>query len=148
MIDRQFVRSLATVLAGVVVANEDLAPAKLYTRMRSPDHVGETNHRGRVVPLPRRHQVEIIRLKDFGLAGNHEDDGAPDVADVERFVIVVENEHRVPPIEMMVAVRVLFRFGVVQNGPLFVSSWYPVAHDCEKIITSAAIHNNARRCGH
>ena len=93
VVERQVVRLPAAVLAGVAVAGEDLAPGQLDPRSRPPDQVLEPDHGGRAVLGPRRPDHLVVVLDHFGLLAEHEAEGPRQVADVERFVVLVQNEH-------------------------------------------------------
>ena len=83
----------AAVLAGVAVAREDLATGQLDPRSRPADEVLEADDGGRAVFGPRRPDHLVVVFDHFGLLAEHEAEGARQVADVERFVVLVQNEH-------------------------------------------------------
>ena len=66
------------------------------------DEVLQTDDRGRAVFGPRRPDHLVVVLDHFGSFAEHEPEGARQVADVERLVILVEDQDRcveqaVPP---------------------------------------------------
>jgi hypothetical protein len=83
----------AAVLAGMPVAGEHLAPGQLDARPRPLDQVLEADDRGRAIFGPRRPNHLVVVLDHFGLLPEDESEGPRQVADVERFVVLVQNEH-------------------------------------------------------
>ena len=93
MVQRQVVPSLAAVLAGVLVALEDLLARELHDRPRPLDVIDETDHR-------RRLQIQTLARDDVTVLLDHrcllfrkQDDSTPHVAHVQRLEIQVEYEH-------------------------------------------------------
>ena len=118
VVNSEFTSSHTAVLASEVITNEDLTPAKFNTGAWTANHVRETDYRGRIIAIPGCRHADIVRLEDFRFTGNHEDDRPPNVADIERLVIMVQNENRMMTVEVLVTIAELSRFGVVQAGPL------------------------------
>ncbi len=82
VIDREIPTLLATILAGVIVANEDFTAGEFDSRTRSPDEVDKPNDSRRREFSRRRANHRAVNLKNFSFAVDDEDDGTPDVADV------------------------------------------------------------------
>ena len=93
VVEGQVVGLAAAVLAGMPVAREDLAAGQLDPRSRAADQVLEADDGGRAVFGPRRPDHLVVVLDHFGLLAEHEAEGARQVTDVERFVVLVQNEH-------------------------------------------------------
>ena len=93
VVEGQVVRLPAAVLAGVPVAREDLAARQLDPRPRPADEVLEPDDGGRAVLGPRRPDHLVVVFDHFGLLAEHEAEGARQVADVERLVVLVQNEY-------------------------------------------------------
>ena len=89
MVDRQIAAANATVLAGVVIANENFPTRQLHTWPGPPDHVDEPNHRrGKEFAL-RGHDWNSIELKHLCLLMEDEAERATNRADVKRLVVLV-----------------------------------------------------------
>ena len=93
VVEGQVVRLAAAVLAGVPVAREDLAPRQLDARPRPADQVLEADDGGRAVLGPHRPDHLVVVLDHFGLLAEHQAEGARQVTDVERLVVLVQNEY-------------------------------------------------------
>src|SRR5438309_1203957 len=93
VVQRQVVRLPAAVLAGMPIAGEDLAPAELDPGAGAPDLVLEPDHRRGVVLGAGRPDHLVVVLDDLGLLTEHEPERPRQVADVEGFVILVQDEH-------------------------------------------------------
>ena len=93
VVQRQVVRLPAAVLAGMPIAGEDLAPAELDPGAGAPDLVLEPDHRRCVVLGAGRPDHLVVVLDDLGLLTEHEPERPRQVADVEGFVILVQDEH-------------------------------------------------------
>lgn len=71
VIDRQDGSHLAAVLASVIIAPEDLTPVERYLRMRSVDHVLQTNdRRDGISRTGSMHDAAAIHYK-IGFIGEH-----------------------------------------------------------------------------
>ena len=84
----------AAVLAGERVPNEDLAPAELLLKAWTLDHVYEAYYRWYVERQRGAVDRGRVILQHFRLPLPEHDDRPPRPADVERFVVLVENQHR------------------------------------------------------
>src|SRR4051812_15657017 len=84
VIDRQISALLAAILAGVIVANEDFAPGQFDARSWTLDEIDEANHSRRFELSRRRADHRVVNLENLCFAVDDEDDGTPDVTDVER----------------------------------------------------------------
>ena len=93
VVERQVVGLAAAVLAGVPVAREDLATAELHARPRPADEVLETDHGGRAELRPRRPNHLVVVLDHLGLLTEQQSEGPWQIADVERLVVLVQNEN-------------------------------------------------------
>ena len=93
VVEGQVVRLAAAVLAGVPVAGEHLAPRELDPRSRAPDLVLQADDGGRPVFRPRRPDHLVVVFDHFGLFPEHEAEGSRQVTDVQRLVILVQNEY-------------------------------------------------------
>jgi hypothetical protein len=86
-------RAASAVLAGVAVTQEDIAAAEASARLRSSDNVDEANNGGDLKNEGGATQVAPPVLQHLGLASVHQDEGTTRVADVERLVILIENQY-------------------------------------------------------
>jgi hypothetical protein len=94
MIERQVIGSAAAILARECIAQEDFLPGELDASARSPNEADEPDD-GRVgVRLMRRRNQRIVRFEDLGFASENQHDGAASVANVERLVVLIENQDR------------------------------------------------------
>jgi phosphate transport system protein len=75
------------------ITGEDLASRQLHPGSRAPDQVLQADDRGRAVFRPRRPHHLVVVLDHFGLLAEHEPEGPRQVADVERLVVLVQNEN-------------------------------------------------------
>src|SRR5436189_36425 len=80
-------------VSGRPIADEDLAARQLHARSRPADEVLEADDGRRAILGPRRPDHLVVVFDHFGLLAEHETEGARQVADVERFVVLVQNEH-------------------------------------------------------
>lgn len=93
VIESEIGRPTPTVLAGVIVPDEDLFPGQFHTWTRALDHIHEADHRRRS-EFPRGgSEREIVLFEDLGLAVEDKHDRSANVADIERFVILVEHQN-------------------------------------------------------
>src|SRR5439155_10989336 len=92
VVERQIMRLPPAVLAGVAVAGEDLAPAQLDPRPGPADLVLEPDDGRRVVLGPRGPDDLVVVLDDLGLLAEHEPERPRQVADVQRLVVLVQDE--------------------------------------------------------
>ncbi len=93
VVERHVVGLAAAVLADVAVAREDLATRQLDPRSRAPDEVLEADDGGRAELRPRRPDHLVVVLDHFGLLAEQEAEGSRQVTDVQRLVVLVQNEN-------------------------------------------------------
>ena len=93
VVEGQVVRLPAAVLAGVPVAGEDLAAGELDPRPRAADQVLEADDGGRAVLGPHRPDHLVVVFDHFGLLAEDEAEGPRQVTDVQRLVVLVQNEY-------------------------------------------------------
>jgi len=93
VIDRQVTALQSAILAGIPIADEDLATGQLHLRAGTLDQCGEADYRRDAVIVVYGVQDQAILFEDFGLTGEDHHQGALDVANVEGFVILIEDEH-------------------------------------------------------
>src|SRR3954452_11907933 len=92
VVKREVARTPAAVLAGVIVANEDLLARQLHLRSGALDHVDEADDGGRRKLAGRAAQREIVLLEYLGLAINDQHNRPADIAYVQGFVVLIQNE--------------------------------------------------------
>src|SRR5215213_5604274 len=90
VVDGQVVTLPPAILAGVSVADEDLTPRKLDPRPRPVDQIDHADHRGRRKGACGGLYDPAVGLQDLRLAVEDEQDCPADVADVQRFVVLIE----------------------------------------------------------
>jgi hypothetical protein len=100
-------RLASAVLAGVAVAQEDVAAAEASAGARSSDYVDEANNRGDLKNEGGATKVASPVLQHLGLASAHQDEGAAGVADVKRLVVLIENQYGYICHSGMIAERIL-----------------------------------------
>jgi hypothetical protein len=93
MVERQVVRLAAAVLARVSVSREHLAAAELHARSRAPDEVLQPDDGGRAELRPRRPNHLVVVLDHLGLLTEQEAEGPRQITDVQRLVVLVQNEN-------------------------------------------------------
>src|SRR4051812_1718013 len=93
MVERQVGGLRSAVLAGVLVADEDLAPAEPDARSRSLDPMLKPDDARRPEDGRGRSDVVVVVLDDLGLLCEDEAEGAPDVAHVQRLVIGIQQQY-------------------------------------------------------
>src|SRR5512143_2602335 len=93
MIERQVVPALSAVLAGVVVALEDLLARQLHHGARPLHVVREADDGGRGEGEALAGDDVAVLLDDGRLLLGEQHDSAPDVADVQRLIVEVEDQH-------------------------------------------------------
>ena len=94
MVEGEIAGMHAAILAGVIIAQEDFAPRQLGAWMRAADHVGQPDHRRGMDVVHRGVNDRVVQLQHFRLPVKHKDQRPPDIAHVERFVILVQDQHR------------------------------------------------------
>lgn len=94
VVDGQVGRLFATVLAGVLVAAEDLSPAERDFKARAVNHVSQADHGGQGKDVVGSVYVTPSIEDQRGFLRQHEPNGALETADVDGFEIRVEDEHR------------------------------------------------------
>jgi hypothetical protein len=77
----------------VWVTCEYLASAELHARKGPADEVLQPDDGRRAEFCPRRPDHLVVVLDHFGLIAEHEPEGPWQVADVERLVVLVQNEY-------------------------------------------------------
>jgi hypothetical protein len=93
VVEGEVTRAASAVLAGVAVAQEDVAAAEAPARVRASDYVDEANNRGDLKYEGGAMQVAPSILQHLGFASVDEDEGATSIADVEGLVILIKNEY-------------------------------------------------------
>ncbi len=93
VVERHVVRLATAVLARVPIAREDLPPRELDARPRSTDQVLESDDGRRAILGPRRPDHLMVVFDHFGPFTEDETKGPRQVADVERFVVLVQYEY-------------------------------------------------------
>lgn len=111
VIDGEILCLDTAVLAGEVIPDEDLPPAKFHPGVGTLDHVHEANHRRSVEHRRGRVDHQVILFEDFGFAVEDEDDRPADIADIERFVVRIEHKNRMMAIESVMAIAVVMIYG-------------------------------------
>ena len=94
MVDGEIVRPRAAVLAGVGIADEDLAATQLRHRPRSLDLVQHADDRRPREILAAGLNGVRVPLEDLGLALGEQHDRAPRDAHVQRLVVLIEKKNR------------------------------------------------------
>ncbi len=94
MIERQVTGTPAAILAGIGVPEEDFAAGKFHSGARRANEANETNDRWVGKCVVRGRNQAVVRLQDLGFATENQHNRAARVADVEGFVILVENQDR------------------------------------------------------
>src|SRR5512143_2968623 len=92
MIERQVVPALSAVLAGVVVALEDLLARQLHHGARPLHVVREADHRRRGEGKALARDDVAVLLDDGRFLLGEQHDSAPDVADVQRLIVEIEHQ--------------------------------------------------------
>ena len=82
MVEREIVRLVAAVLAGVAVTGEDFAAGQLDAGPGPADLVLQADDGGRTVLLPRRPDHLMVVLDDLRLLAEDQPEGSWQVADV------------------------------------------------------------------
>lgn len=93
MIEGEIVGATTAVLAGIGVSKKDFATGEFDARSWSADHIYETNDRGIGEGILRGRNASIVCFQDFGFATKYEHECTAGVADIERFIVLVENEN-------------------------------------------------------
>ena len=82
VVQRQVARAHAAVLAGIIVADEDLFAAQAGAWVGPPDQVLQADDRGAVYRQRGRVDDLVVKLQNLGLSAQHQNESAPDVAHV------------------------------------------------------------------
>src|SRR5215213_5736272 len=90
VVDGQVVTLPPTVLAGVAVTDKDLTPRELHARPRPVDQINHADHRRRRKRARGRLHDPAVGLENLRLAIEDEQDRPAHVADVQRFVVLIE----------------------------------------------------------
>jgi hypothetical protein len=86
-------RLASAVLAGVAVAQEDVAAAEASAGSRPSYYVDEADNRGDLKNEGEATQVASAVLQHLGFASAHQDEGSASIADVKRLVVLIENQY-------------------------------------------------------
>jgi hypothetical protein len=92
VVERQVVGRSTAVLARMAVAGEHLAASQLDARPGPADLVLQPDDTRGAELRPRRPDHLVVVFDHFGLLAEDESKGSRQVADVERFVVLVEHE--------------------------------------------------------
>ncbi len=93
MVQRQGTGVNAAVLALVVVSGKHLAPREPAAMQRALHEVDQPDHRGLGEQGVRAVKVATALLQGFGLAAAQQRHRSPNVADIERLVVLIENQN-------------------------------------------------------
>jgi hypothetical protein len=94
VVEGELSRAMAAVLAGVVVTEEDIAATEASAGVRSSDYVDQANHGGDLKNKRGATQVAPSVLQHLGFTSVQQDEDAPGTADVQRLVVLIENQYR------------------------------------------------------
>src|SRR5947209_572781 len=93
VVERQLFGAGTTVLAGELIAEEDLAAGEADSRARPLNEVVQPNDGRHAERTRRRAEDEAVDLEHLSFAAVDENERAAWMAHVERLVILVQNEH-------------------------------------------------------
>jgi hypothetical protein len=93
VIQGEVARLATAVLARVAVAREDLAPRQLDPRPGPSDLVLEAYHGRRSEARPRRSHHLVVVLENFRTFSEDQPEGTRQIAHVERFVVLVQDQY-------------------------------------------------------
>lgn len=93
MVERQIARSTPAVLTGVGVAQEDLTTRQLHASARRANQADKPNDRRVGEDILRCGNERIVRFEDFRLTPEDEHNSTSRIANVERFVVLIEDEN-------------------------------------------------------
>jgi hypothetical protein len=93
VVQGQVARLPAAVLAGIAVALEDLLTTEAHLRSGSLDHVDEADDGRQSEDKGGAAESPSALLQHLSLASVKQDEGSPGVADVERLVVLIEDEY-------------------------------------------------------
>ncbi len=93
VIDSQGSRVLTTILAGVVIASQDLALGELDPWAGAMDHFFQSDNGWARVYLPNGLDLAASIEDQAGFSINNEGDGTAGIADVDRLEVSVENQY-------------------------------------------------------
>lgn len=158
MVDRQVMGAYAAVLAGVVIAEKDLAAAEFHAHRGTLDQAQEADDRRRgEAPVCRGHLM-LVGLQDLCLAGEPEDERPTHRCDMQRLVVLVENEdwsvavegHKAITLERelqgYVTVVALERIGITQGCVPITTSEYVVRVNNCRLLAALMIPGNGVSC--
>src|SRR3990172_10138148 len=94
VVDGQVAAVGSAVLADVPVAGEHLSSAELDSRAGPSDQVDQANDRWGGDRQGRGVDHLVVSRNQLSLVGAEQVEGAPDVTDVERLVVLVEDKYR------------------------------------------------------
>lgn len=106
VVDSQVGCLALAVLAGESIANEDFAPSQLHARSWPANHVHEADDGGGREDGRDAGQTMIACFEDFGTAANDKNKCAPDIAHVQRLVVLIEHEDGVVHPDEFLRVRI------------------------------------------
>ena len=89
VVERQVSRLLAAVLARVAVAQEDVSAGEAALGTWSTDEVDEADNRGDFEERGGAVEVAAAVFDDLGFTAIDQYESAPDVADVQRLVVLI-----------------------------------------------------------
>src|SRR5688500_8181920 len=93
VVERQLLGLRAAVLAGVVVAQKDLAPREPDAGARTLHELYQADHRRARDRKRGRADGASTVLQDLSLPTVEEDHGAPGVADVDRLIVLIKHQY-------------------------------------------------------
>ena len=89
MVERQVARLLAAVLAGEAIAEKDVAAGQATLRARSANEVDKPDDGGDFEEQRGAVEITAAVLDDLGFTAIDQNESAPDVADVQRLVVLI-----------------------------------------------------------
>ena len=95
MINGHIFLPTAAVLTGEFVTNEDLAATELDARAGPTHKCPQSNDRGHLKSLACGVELLVTLLQHVGLAPKYEHKCTPNVAHVQRFIVLVEHQYGV-----------------------------------------------------
>src|SRR5690554_2192052 len=95
MVNGEVVAADAAVLAGVMVADKDLAAGELHAWPGATDEVGQPDDGGGGIDVAGRGDADEALFKNLGLPTEDEQEGPSNIADVERLIVLIEHQYGV-----------------------------------------------------
>lgn len=93
MIEGEIVGATTAILTGIGITKKDLATGEFDARSGSADHIYETDNRGIGKGVLRGCNASIVCFQDFGFATEYEHECTTGVANIEWFIVLIENEN-------------------------------------------------------